>query len=80
MDQLTKHIERSLKKRGFYLALEDELERCWPSKNIKRVDREKQIQTFAESREWIVSILSNDSGVTRAIFTCRDRNAKTVSE
>jgi hypothetical protein len=48
--------------------LEDELERCWPAEKIKRAEREKQIQTFAKSREWIVSILNTDSGVMRAIF------------
>ena len=68
MDELAKHIERSLKKRGFCLVLEDELERCWPSEKIKRADREKQIQIFAKSRGWIVSILNTDSGVMRAIF------------
>jgi hypothetical protein len=68
MDELAEHIERSLKERGFCVVLEDELERCWPSKKIKRADREKDIQSFAESRGWIVSILNTDSGVVRAIF------------
>ena len=68
MDELAKHIERSLRERGFCVVLEDELERCWPSEKTKCADREKQIQTFAESRGWIVSILNTDSGVMRAIF------------
>ena len=68
MDELAKHIERSLKKRGFCLVLEDELERCWPSEKMERTDREEQIQTFATSHGWIVSILNTDSGVVRAIF------------
>jgi hypothetical protein len=68
MDELAKHIERSLRERGFCVVLEDELERCWPSEKTKCADREKQIQTFAESRGWIVSILNPDSGVMRAIF------------
>jgi hypothetical protein len=68
MDQLAKHIERNLKKRGFCLVLEDELERCWPSEKIKRADRDKQIQAFAKSHGWIVSILNTESGVVRAMF------------
>jgi hypothetical protein len=75
MDELAKHIERSLKERGFCLVLEDELERCWPSEKIKGADREKQIQTFAKSRGWIVSILDTDSGVMRAIFARHSRRA-----
>jgi len=68
MDELAKHIERSLKKRGFCLVLEDELERCWPSKKIKREDREEQIQDFAKSHGWTVSVLDTESGVVRAMF------------
>ena len=49
MDELGKHIERTLKERGFCVVLEDELQRCWPSEKIKRAEREKQIETFAES-------------------------------
>ena len=67
MDELARHIEQSLKERGFCVVLEDELERCWPSEKIKPADREKDIQSFAESREWNVSILNTDSGM-RAIF------------
>jgi len=65
MDELAKHIERSLKKRGFCLVLEDELERCWPSEKVERAEREEHIQAFAKSRAWIVSILKTDSGVMR---------------
>jgi hypothetical protein len=68
MDKLAEHIDRSLKERGFSVVLEDELERCWPSEKIDRKDREKQIQTFAKSQGWIVSILDADSGAMRAIF------------
>ena len=68
MDELAKHIERSLRERGFCVVLEDELERCWPSEKIDREDREKQIQTFAKLQGWIVSILDADSGAMRAIF------------
>jgi hypothetical protein len=68
MDELAKHIERSLRERGFCVVFEDELERYWPSEKIKLGDREKQIQTFAKSHGWIVSILDADSGAMRAIF------------
>ena len=68
MDELAKHIERSLKERGFCVVLEDELGRCWPIEKIDREDREKQIQTFAKSHGWMVSILDADSGAMRAIF------------
>jgi hypothetical protein len=71
MDELAKHIERSLKERGFCVVFEDELERCWPIEKIKRADREKRIQTFAKSRRWIVSILNTDCG--RAIFEPHSR-------
>jgi hypothetical protein len=68
MDKLANHIERTLKERGFCVVLEDELQRCWPSEKLKHADREKQIETFAKSHEWIVSILGTDSGAKRAIF------------
>ena len=75
MDELAKCIEQSLKERGFSLVLEDELERCWPSEKIDRGDREKQIQTFAKSHGWTVSILDTDYGVMRAIFEGQSRTA-----
>ena len=68
MDELARHIERSLRERGFCVVLEDELERYWPSGKINGADREKEIESFAESRGWNVSILNTYSGVMRAIF------------
>jgi hypothetical protein len=68
MDKLAERIEGSLKQRGFCVVFEDELSRCWPSEKMEREEREKQIQAFAESHGWIVSILNTDSGITRAIF------------
>ena len=68
MEELAKQIERTLQERGFCLVFEDDLERCWPSEEVDRGDRENQIQTFAKSHGWIVSILNTDSGVMRAIF------------
>jgi len=71
MDTLTEHIERSLKERAFYVVFEDELEHCWPSEKIDPEERDKQIQAFAESHGWIVSVLNTDSGRSRAIFERR---------
>jgi len=68
MDALAKYIEQSLKERGFCVVLEDKLEPCWPSEKIEPTDRENDIQSFAQSRGWVVSILNSDSGVMRAIF------------
>jgi len=68
MDRLPEQIERCLKDRSFCLVLEDELERCWPSEKIEPVEREKQIQTFAELHGWSVSILNTDCGLMRTIF------------
>ena len=68
MDELAKNIGQSLKERGFCVVFEDEWERCWRSEKMDHGDREKQIQTFAKSHGWIVSILDTDSGVIRAIF------------
>ena len=47
---------------------EDELQHWWPSEEIMAAYREKQIEAFAESHGWIVSILDADSGAIRAIF------------
>lgn len=76
MDEFAKHIERTLEERGFCVVLEDELERCWPSEQIDPGDREEQIQGFAESHGWVVSILNTDSGVMRAIF---ERNSSSAA-
>ena len=67
MDTLAEDIEQNLGERGFCVVLEDELQRYWPSEKTKPADREKQIQTFAKSRGWIVPIFDTDSGM-RAIF------------
>ena len=68
MDELVRHIERSLDERGFCLIFEDELERCWPNEEFNRADREEQIDTFSKSHGWVVTILTTDSGVMRAMF------------
>ena len=71
MDTVAEHIEQFLKEREFCLVLEDDLERCWPSEKMDPTEREKQIQTFADSNGWSASVLNTDSGLTRAIFTRR---------
>jgi len=66
---LAKHIERRLKERAFCIVFEDEIDRCWSRKSVGRTEREEQIQAFAKSRGWSVSILHDfESGRTRAIF------------
>jgi hypothetical protein len=79
MDELVKRIDRSLKERGFCVVLEDELERCWPIERTDRGNREKQIQIFAKSHGWIVSILNTDSGVMRAVFEPRTGGPHPIS-
>ncbi len=72
MDELAKHIERTLKEREFCLVFEDELERCWPSQKMDDPsERENQIQAFAKSHGWSASVLNTDSGLVRALFTRR---------
>jgi len=70
---LAKQIERRLKEREFYLVLEGELERCWPSQMIERTEREEQIKSFAKSHGWNASVVYSNSGLTRAIFSCDQR-------
>jgi hypothetical protein len=67
-EALAGHIERRLKERAFCVLFEDEIERCWPRKNVGRTEREEQIQAFAKSNGWSASILDFDSGRTRALF------------
>ena len=69
MNTLAEGIERGLKEREFCVVFEDELERCWPSEKMEPGEREKQIQGFAKWHGWMVSVLTTDSGRSRAIFT-----------
>ena len=68
MDILAKHVEQQLKERGFCVVFEDEIERCWPMEKLGPMERERQIEAFAESRGWNASIHNSDFGPTRAIF------------
>ena len=68
LESLARRIERDLDERHFCIVFEDEIERCWPTETLESMEREQQIQAFAESRGWNVSIHNSDSGFTRAIF------------
>jgi hypothetical protein len=48
MDRLATRIERDLEERHFCVVLEDEVERCWPSENIKPTERLNQIEAFCQ--------------------------------
>jgi hypothetical protein len=63
----TEHITQQLKERGFCVVFENDLERCWPSKEMARAQREGKIRGFAESQGWTAAILESGFG-TRAIF------------
>ena len=67
MKTLAKHLAARLKKRSFSVVFENDLERCWPRKEMARSERERKIQAFAESQGWTAAILESAFG-TRAIF------------
>ena len=64
---LAKHITTQLKVRGFCIVFEEDLERCWPSNQMSEVERDSEIQRFAESQRWSAKIVEGGFG-TRAIF------------
>jgi len=64
---LAENIADRLREREFCLVFAAELERYWPSQRIDRAEQEKQIQVFAKSHGWSVSVLDMDEGF-RAIF------------
>ena len=64
---LAKHIATQLRKRGFCIVFEDDLERCWPSIQMSEAERESEIQRLAKSRRWSAKIVEGGFG-TRAIF------------
>ena len=68
MEILAKHVEQQLKRRGFCVVFEDEVERCWPMEKLGPMERKRQIEVFAESRGWNAFIHNSDFGPTRAIF------------
>jgi hypothetical protein len=64
---LAEHIAARLEERAFCVVFEDDLDRCWPRKEIARTKREGEIQGFAESQGWTAAILEGGFGM-RAIF------------
>ena len=67
MKTLAKYVATQLEERAFCVVFEDDLQRCWPRKEIARSERERKIRAFAESQSWTVAILENEFG-TKAIF------------
>jgi hypothetical protein len=68
LDALAIHIEWRLKDRCFCIVFEDQVERYWPSKRLTEMERERQIQAFAESHGWSAFMHKTDFDRTRAIF------------
>jgi hypothetical protein len=64
---LAEHIAARLEERAFGVVFENDLERCWPRKEIARTKREREIQGFAESQGWTAAILEGGFGM-RTIF------------
>ena len=67
LEALAEHIGRRLKERAFCVVFEDEIERCWPRKNLADTERREQMQDFAKFHRWSVSI-HNESDRVAAIF------------
>jgi hypothetical protein len=67
MKTLAEHIALQLQERGFCVIFDRDLERCWPSERVERAEREKEIQSFAESQGWTATVLEGGFGA-RAIF------------
>ena len=67
LNTLTKHIAAQLEERPFCVVFEDDLKRCWPSKQLSQEERNSEIHRFAESQGWNATILDGAFG-TRAIF------------
>jgi hypothetical protein len=68
---LAEHIAAHLEERAFCVVFENDLERCWPRKEMARTKREREIQGFAESQGWTAVILEGGFGM-RAIFRSLD--------
>jgi muramoyltetrapeptide carboxypeptidase LdcA involved in peptidoglycan recycling len=64
---LAKHVATQLGERAFCVVFENDLERCWPRKEVTRPKREREIQRFAESQDWTAAIVEGGFGM-RAIF------------
>jgi hypothetical protein len=55
---LAQDIAQQLEQRGFCVAFDRDLERCWSSGRMTRAEREREIQDFAESHGWTAAILN----------------------
>jgi hypothetical protein len=64
---LAEHIGARLGERAFCVVFENDLERCWPRKEMARTKRETEIQHFAESQGWTAAILEGGFGM-RPLF------------
>jgi hypothetical protein len=64
---LSKCIALQLREREFCVIFDRDLERCWPSSRMARAEREREIQSFAESQGWTAAIGDTGFG-TRAVF------------
>lgn len=64
---LVEHIAAQLEKRPFCVVFEDDLKRCWPSKEMAPARRNSEIQRFAQSHGWSVTLLDGVFG-KRALF------------
>jgi hypothetical protein len=71
---LAKQIAAQLEERAFCVVFEDDLKRCWPSKELAQEERNSEIHRFAESQGWSATILDGAFG-TRAIFQSLDPGA-----
>jgi len=67
MKTLVKHVAARLEERTYCVVFEGDLERCWPRKQVAGLEREREIQAFAEAQGWTAEILEGAFG-TRAIF------------
>ena len=64
---LAEHVAANLEERSFCVVFENDLNRCWPRRGIARSEREREIQSFAESQGWAATIVEGEFG-SRAIF------------
>ena len=64
---LAKNVAAQLGERAFCVVFENDLERCWPCKEMAQTQRQEEIQSFAESHGWTAAFLEGAFG-TRAIF------------
>jgi hypothetical protein len=67
MKTLARHVAARLEERTYCVVFEGDLERCWPRKQMAGLEREREIQAFAEAQDWTAEFLEGAFG-TRAIF------------